>query len=51
MCTAEQITKNMDTTMKVYSEIYELLSELDKPRFANIYNPNINILLFKSDKL
>ena len=50
MCTADQITKNMETTMQVYSEIYDLLSELDRPRFANIYNPNINVLLFKSDK-
>jgi hypothetical protein len=51
MCTSEQITKNMETTMKVYSEIYDLLSELDKPRFANIYNPNINVLLFKNDNI
>jgi len=50
MCMIEQITKNIETTMKVYSEIYELLSELDRPRFANINAPNINILLFKSDK-
>jgi hypothetical protein len=51
MCTADQITKNMETTMKIYSEIYDLLSELDKPRFANIYNPNINVLLFKNDNI
>jgi hypothetical protein len=51
MCTEDQITKNIETTMKVYSEIYDLLSQLDKLRFANIYSPNINILLFKNDNI